>query len=115
MKRELIALTLGLLAGTALSPVDAQEITGVPGSPDATTTIDGKQLPPPDPKFGGVIEEKASEFHAVVAAARRAAEGCTQRAAHHDGRPGFRGTEHLRRGHSHACHGSHREQWAALH
>ena len=29
--------------------------------PSATTTIDGKQLPPPDPKFGGVIKEKASE------------------------------------------------------
>jgi arylsulfatase len=33
----------------------------VPGSPSATTTISGKQLPPPDPKFGGVIKEKASE------------------------------------------------------
>jgi arylsulfatase A-like enzyme len=41
--------------------VHAQEITGTPGSPNATTTIDGKQLPPPDPKFGGVIKEKASE------------------------------------------------------
>ena len=61
MTKELWTLTLGLLLGTALSPVGAQEITGVPGSPAATTTIDGKQLPPPDPKFGGVIEEKASE------------------------------------------------------
>ena len=42
-------------------PAPAQQVTGVPGSPGATTTIDGKQLPPPDPKFGGVIEEKASE------------------------------------------------------
>ncbi|MCI4680348.1 arylsulfatase [Rhodoblastus acidophilus] len=31
------------------------------GSPEATTTIDGKQLPPPPPPFGGVIKEKASE------------------------------------------------------
>jgi arylsulfatase len=30
-----------------------------PGSPGATRTIDGKQLPPPDPKFGGVIKEGA--------------------------------------------------------
>jgi len=37
------------------------QTTGVPGSPSATTTIIGKQLPPPDPKFGGVIKEKASE------------------------------------------------------
>jgi hypothetical protein len=39
----------------------AQQITGTPGSPSATTTIDGKQLPPPTPEFGGVIKEKASE------------------------------------------------------
>jgi len=39
----------------------AQQVTGVPGSPEATTTIDGKQLPPPPPKFGGVIKEEASE------------------------------------------------------
>jgi arylsulfatase len=37
----------------------AQTISGVPGSPSATTTISGKQLPPPDPKFGGVIKEDA--------------------------------------------------------
>ncbi len=30
-----------------------------PGSPAATTTIDGKQLPAPDPKFGGVIKPDA--------------------------------------------------------
>jgi hypothetical protein len=62
MSGHLFALTLALLVGTALSPVArAQEATGVPGSPEATTTIPGNQLPPPDPKFGGVIEEKASE------------------------------------------------------
>jgi arylsulfatase A-like enzyme len=45
-----------MLAGT---PVIAAEITGVPGSPSATTTISGKQLPAPDPKFGGVIKHDA--------------------------------------------------------
>ena len=50
----------GLLALSCVSAL-AQQVTGVPGSPSATTTIDGKQLPPPDPKFGGVIKEKASE------------------------------------------------------
>ena len=40
------------------------QTTGVPGSPNATTTISGKQLPPPDPKFGGVIKERASESKA---------------------------------------------------
>ena len=42
----------------------AQVTTGVPGSPSATTTIDGKQLPSPDPKFGGVIRQKASDSQA---------------------------------------------------
>jgi arylsulfatase A-like enzyme len=37
----------------------AQGTTGVPGSPGATIAIDGKQLPPPDPKFGGVIKNDA--------------------------------------------------------
>ena len=33
----------------------AQEVTGTPGSPSATTTIDGRQIPPPPGQFGGVI------------------------------------------------------------
>ncbi len=32
-----------------------------PGSPAGTTTISGKQLPAPDPAFGGVIKENALE------------------------------------------------------
>ena len=39
----------------------AQEITGTPGSPGATTTIDGKYLPPPPPAFGGTINLEASK------------------------------------------------------
>ena len=39
----------------------AQQVTGELGSPTATTTISGRQLPPPAPEFGGVIKEKASE------------------------------------------------------
>ncbi len=39
----------------------AQQVTGELGSPSATTTISGKQLPPPDPQYGGVIKERASE------------------------------------------------------
>src|SRR5262249_15090671 len=42
----------------------ALQTTGVPGSPGATTTIDGRQLPPPDPKFGGVIKENAAQSKA---------------------------------------------------
>jgi arylsulfatase A-like enzyme len=36
-------------------------VPAAPGSPSATTTLDGKQLPPPPPKFGGVIKENAKE------------------------------------------------------
>jgi arylsulfatase A-like enzyme len=51
----LLAVTLPIL------PVAAQQITGVSGSPSATTTLEGKQLPPPPPKFGGVIHESATD------------------------------------------------------
>jgi arylsulfatase A-like enzyme len=51
-----------ILAATLLNaPVAAQQITGVSGSPSATTTLEGKQLPPPPPKFGGVIHESATD------------------------------------------------------
>src|SRR5438094_4953978 len=52
-------LTCILLAVAGSLP--AQQVTGELGSPSAATTIDGKQLPPPDPQFGGVIKEKATE------------------------------------------------------
>ena len=51
----------GLILVLAAVPALAQQITGVPGSPSATTTIDGKQLPPPPPKFGGKIERNAAQ------------------------------------------------------
>src|SRR5882762_5184204 len=52
-------VTMILLA--AVAPATAQQVKGVPGSPSATTTIDGKQIPPPAPKFGGVIKRSALE------------------------------------------------------
>ncbi len=48
-------LVLALTASAAY----AQQINGVPGSPSATTTTDGKYLPPPQPPFGGVINMDA--------------------------------------------------------
>jgi hypothetical protein len=67
-KREFSAMKLsrsmlasaGIFALSCIS-ASAQQVTGVPGSPGATTTLTGKQLPPPDPKFGGEIKERASE------------------------------------------------------
>jgi arylsulfatase A-like enzyme len=38
-----------------------QKLTGTPGSPSATTTIDGRQLPPLPPTFGGVIKQGAKD------------------------------------------------------
>ena len=38
-----------------------QDVTGQPGSPSATTTIPGNQLPPPDPRFEGLIKELAAD------------------------------------------------------
>jgi arylsulfatase len=52
---------LSFILATMLAavPVMAQQINGTPGSPSATESISGKQLPPPDPKFGGVIKDEA--------------------------------------------------------
>jgi arylsulfatase len=48
-----LAVTSFLAAGNAAS---AQQTTGTPGSPDATTTVDSRYLPPPPPKFEGQID-----------------------------------------------------------
>jgi len=57
-----VALTVFGVALACASPCClAQVVTGEPGSPGATTTLSGKQLPPPDPKFEGIIKERASE------------------------------------------------------
>ena len=39
----------------------APQVTGVPGSPEATTTLPGNQIPPAPAKFGGAIKERASQ------------------------------------------------------
>ena len=67
-------------------PATPIEATGEPGSPSATTTIAGKQLPAPDPKFGGVIKGNARAVESLVAAARCAAQAGAQRPADHDRR-----------------------------
>lgn len=52
---------LGSILTLAVSPVgsSAQVVTGTLGSPGATTTIPGTQLPAPAPEFGGVIKDDA--------------------------------------------------------
>jgi arylsulfatase len=48
-------------AALALAPSAMAQVqtTGIVGSPSATTTIPGNQLPAPEPKFGGVIKDDA--------------------------------------------------------
>ena len=65
LRRPVLAL-VGSLA--LLAAASGQQPAPPPGSPGATTSIDGKQLPPPDPPFGGVIRDNAltlaAEWHA---------------------------------------------------
>jgi arylsulfatase len=51
--------TASLLFLLAAATVNAQQIIGTPGSPSATTTIDGKYLPAPPQPFGGEINPNA--------------------------------------------------------
>ncbi len=53
-----LALAVPLVNSTASI---AQDVTGRPGAPNATVTIEGDQLPPLPPQFGGVIKERGSE------------------------------------------------------
>ena len=53
----LMVMVLMLVTSGAL----AQQITGTPGSPSATTTIQGDQLPAPPQKFKGVIKQTAQQ------------------------------------------------------
>ena len=55
------ALLGSAVAICASFPVQAQEIDGVPGAPNATMTLDGKQLPAPAIPFGGIIKEDAKD------------------------------------------------------
>ena len=62
MKRtKAMRVLLGWFASGLLTtaPAMAQEVTGTLGSPSATTSISGKQLPAPQPEFAGVIKDDA--------------------------------------------------------
>ncbi len=55
-----LAVIICVLA-LAAAPASAQQTTGVTGSPDATTTIDGRYIPPPPQKFQGQINLNAAD------------------------------------------------------
>jgi arylsulfatase A-like enzyme len=55
-----LAFSICLLSSLTILPSAlAQQTTGVPGSPNATTTIDGRYLPAPQQKFQGEIKLNA--------------------------------------------------------
>ena len=62
----LAVMTFAMTTTLAAVPVIGEQVqvTGTIGSPDATTTISGKQLPAPDPQFGGVIKDDALQSKA---------------------------------------------------
>ncbi|MCB2023119.1 MAG: sulfatase-like hydrolase/transferase, partial [Burkholderiaceae bacterium] len=54
------ALVIAVLAAAGWAGgAAAQQVTGTLGTPSATTTLRGNQLPAPAPAFGGVIKEDA--------------------------------------------------------
>jgi arylsulfatase len=57
--RTSLLLTASVVAGAGVPTVLAQQVTGTLGSPSATISIDGRQLPAPEPSFGGVIQQDA--------------------------------------------------------
>src|SRR5213592_3778257 len=64
MKSAKQILLGGMLAAAVMAVAPSawtQQINGTPGSPDATVTIDGKQIPPPPMPFGGVIKESVKD------------------------------------------------------
>lgn len=62
---KVVSWLVALLTATAVSgPALAQQVTGTLGSPSATTTLSNKQLPAPDPRFGGVIKDGALQSKA---------------------------------------------------
>lgn len=54
-------VVFGALAAFSSLPLLAQQTTGKPGSPDATTTIDGRYIPAPPQPFKGVINMGADQ------------------------------------------------------
>jgi arylsulfatase A-like enzyme len=60
MKPNKQVLLCGMLVAAVLAAApfaQTQQITGTPGSPSATETIDGNQIPVQNPPFGGIIKE----------------------------------------------------------
>ena len=57
--KQLASLAVSLVGVLPAATGLAQQVTGTLGSPSATTTVPNTQLPPPTPKFDGVIKNDA--------------------------------------------------------
>ncbi|TPG78224.1 arylsulfatase [Pseudomonas arsenicoxydans] len=60
---KLLGILVFALTASVVQPASAGNdvINGVPGSPSATVTISGEQIPAPPPKFEGSIERNAAQ------------------------------------------------------
>ena len=105
-------VTAAVLAGAA--SLQAQQVTGEPGSPGATTTISGNRLPAPDPKFGGVIKDDALQSKAWWAPRIVPPKTAPNILLIMTDDSGFGVPEHVRRRHPDADDGSRREDRPAL-
>src|SRR5882724_4628834 len=61
IKYVILSATLAAAVMAVAPSAQAQQITGTPGDPSATVTLDGKQIPAPPMPFGGVIKEAATD------------------------------------------------------
>jgi arylsulfatase A-like enzyme len=60
-RKQALGMVMVAAALLIAAAAHSQQIGGVPGSPSATMSLDGKQIPPPPMKFGGVIKESAKD------------------------------------------------------
>lgn len=61
MRKWAFFAALGMICILGVKLAVSQQVTGTPGSPNATTTIDGRYLPPPPQQFRGEIKLNALE------------------------------------------------------
>ena len=87
--RSLLAASLFPLFGVT---VQAQQITGVPGSPGATTTTRWRATSAAAAEIRWQDRAQRRAIEALVAAARGAAQGRAEHSAHHDRRCRLRRT-----------------------
>ena len=111
MKTKIVLpVLLGGVAAAVLAavlvpaPVSGQAGAVKPGSPAYTAPVSSNTLPPPDPKFGGVINRTAAESKPWWPPRTVPPKGAPNVLAHPARRRGLCRSEHLRRDDSHAAH-----------